>query len=94
MLTFREFAQSLEGDERKKALEVVRKGMNLKVDGNFWDGFLSLCGDPEGMAALLSTSGENVTGMGGRIGDLKKEISEKDAGSSKKDKIIKTGDEV
>lgn len=93
MLTFREFTQSLEEDDRKKALEVVRKGMNLDAD-DFWDGFLSLCGNVEGMSALLGAPREIITGLGGRIRELKGEIEEKDSDMSKKDKIIKTGNET
>jgi len=91
MRTFREFRESLDDEDRKKALELVRKGMNLKVE-DFWDSFLSLCGDPEGMAALLGTSREAVTGMGGRLKELRGEIKEKDSSSGKRNKVIKTGD--
>lgn len=94
MITFREFKESLDKDDRKKAINVVRKGMNLKSDGDFWDGFLSLCGDAEGMSALLGASLENVTGLGGRIRALKGEIEEKDSATSKRNKMIKTGDET
>jgi hypothetical protein len=93
MFTFREFTQSLEEDDRKKALEVVRKGMNLDSD-DFWDGFLSLCGNVEGMSALLGAPREIITGLGGKIRELKGEIEEKDSDMSKKDKIIKTGNET
>lgn len=92
MLTFREFKESLGKDDRKKALEVVRKGINLNSDGDFWDMFLSLCGDPEGMSALLGTSRETITGLGGRVRDLIKEIRDKDSSETKRKKVIKTGD--
>jgi hypothetical protein len=92
MRTFSEFAQSLDGEDKKSAINVVRKGMNASDD--FWDIFLSLCGDSEGMSALIGSSKENITGMGGRIRDLMREIEEKDSSSSKKNKMIKTGSET
>lgn len=92
MQTFREFRESLNKDDRKKALEVVRKGLSLNADGDFWDMFLSLCGDPEGMSALLGTSRETVTGLGERLRGLIKEIRDKDSSESKRKKVIKTGD--
>jgi hypothetical protein len=92
MQTFREFRESLNKEDRKKALEVVRKGINLNSDVDFWGMFLSLCGDPEGMSALLGTSRETITGLGGKVRDLVKEIQNKDSSDAKRKKVIKTGD--
>jgi hypothetical protein len=94
MLTFKEFKESLDDDEIKKTMEVVRKGMNLQGSGDFWDDFLSLCGNVEGMTALLGCPRESVTGLGGRIRFMKSRIEEQDSKSSGKDKMLKTGDKV
>lgn len=94
MQTFREFRESLDKEDRKKALEVVRKGLNIDSEGYFWDMFLSLCGDPEGMSTLLGTSRESVTGLGGRIRGLIEEIRDKESSETKRKKVIKTGDKT
>jgi hypothetical protein len=91
MLSFRQFRESAEKDD-KKATEVVRKGMDLGDD--FWDDFLSLCGNAEGMADLLGAPREKVTALGGRVRGIMSEIKEKDSASSKRDKMIKTGDKT
>jgi hypothetical protein len=95
MLTFREFRDSESSKEEEKAQEVVRKGMNLQGDSDFWDDFLSLCANASGMAALLDVSVEKVTALGGRIGKMRKAIGEKDGHDAKKNsKLIKTGDKT
>lgn len=93
MITFREF-RDLDDKEDGKAMEVVRKGMNLTKDGDFWDMFLSLCGDPEGMAALLGTSREKITGMDGKVRGMMKKIMDRDSSAADRKKMIKTGDKT
>jgi hypothetical protein len=94
MLTFREFRDSEDEESKKKAIEVVRKGMNLGGDRDFWDDFLSLCGNVEGMSALLGAPREMVTSLGGRIGEMREEIGESSKETSKRDRMIKTGDKT
>jgi hypothetical protein len=88
MITFREFSGS-EEEGPEKAMAVVRKGINLRED--FWDDFLSLCGDAAGMAELLDVPREKITGLSGRIGRLKDKIKEKDS-TGVKDRLITTGE--
>ncbi|NBT58145.1 hypothetical protein EBT16_05110 [bacterium] len=90
MFSFREFREK---KDETKALEVVMKGMNLQSDGDFWDGFLSLCGNADGMALLLDVPREKVTALAGRIGRLKGMIGDDD-NQATKDRLIKTGGEV
>ncbi|NBT59638.1 hypothetical protein EBT16_12725, partial [bacterium] len=78
MLTFREFRESEVEKEKEKALDVVRKGMNLQGDRDFWDDFLSLCGNSGGMAALLDVPREKITALGGRIGEMRRKVGEAD----------------
>lgn len=91
MITFREFRESEDDD---KVLDVVRKGMGLTKDGDFWEMFLSLCGDSEGMAALLGTSRDKVTGMGGKIRKMMKKVIDRDSSGDSRKKMIKTGDKI
>lgn len=90
MFSFREFREK---KDETKALEVVMKGMNLQIDGDFWDGFLSLCGNAEGMALLLDIPREKVTALAGRIGRLKGMIGDEEDQTTK-DRLIKTGDKT
>lgn len=91
MLTFREFKDSEEDRNEEKALKVVRKGINMQTSGDFWRDFLNLCGDSEGMAALLGVARDRVTGLSGRIERFMSMVEDSDS-SPKKDKMIKTGD--
>jgi len=91
MLTFREFKDSEDDINDERALKVVRKGINLQRSNDFWRDFLSLCGDSEGMAALLGVARDRVTGLSGRIERFRGMVEDSDS-SSKKDKMIKTGD--
>lgn len=94
MLTFREFRDAEDEREEEKALGVVRKGMNLQRSEDFWGDFLKVCGDSEGMAALLGVGRDRITGLSGRVERLKGMIVDKESKSSKKDRILKTGDQT
>ena len=89
MLTFKEFRDA--GDPRNddKALEVVRKGMNLDGE-DFWSNFLSLCGQADGMAALLGVPREKITALHGRVNEMIDRVGTTDKTKSK-DRLIKTG---
>lgn len=93
MLTFREFSESEKEKGEEKALEVVRKGMNLQRGSDFWEDLLHLCGNAEGMAALLEVPRDRITGLAGRVSDLRKKIGEADDASPNK-KLMKTGSGV
>jgi hypothetical protein len=93
MLSFREYRDSEDEKDEEKALEVVRKGINLQTSGDFWGDFLRLCGDSEGMAALLGVARDRVTGLSGRVERLKGMVGDSDK-VAKKDRMIKTGDKT
>lgn len=91
MLTFKEFQEVSDEKDDEKAVEVVRKGMNLNK--YFWDDFLSLCSNSDGMAQLLGAPKDKITSLNQKINKIKDEIEKKDSSETKKrDKIIKTGD--
>ena len=94
MRTFKEFHESKEdSNEDEKALEVVRKGMNLQRGSDFWSDMISLCGNADGMASLLDVPKEKITGLASKINKLKNKIDSSDSESSK-DKLIKTGEKI
>lgn len=94
MLTFREFRESEDDRDDERALEVVRKGINLQRGNDFWEDFLRLCGDSEGMAALLGVARDRVTGLSGRVERLRGMVGDQESKKGKKDRIIKTGSDV
>jgi len=89
MLSFREFREFEEEKKEEKALDIIRKGMTLQRSKDFWSDFLNLCGNSEGMAALLDVPRDKVSGLSGKIERLKGTIVDSD--SKKNDRIIKTG---
>jgi hypothetical protein len=90
MFSFREFHEK---KDETKAIEVVMKGMNLQNDGDFWESFISLCGNADGMARLLDVPREKITAVAGRIGKFKEMISD-DSERTVKDRLIKTGEKL
>jgi len=93
MLSFSEYRDSTDDRDEEKALEIVRKGMNLQRGNDFWEDFLMVCGDSEGMAALLGVGRDKITGLSGRVERLKGMVSDGES-VAKKDKMIKTGDKT
>jgi hypothetical protein len=92
MLTFREFRESEDSKSDEKALEIVRKGMNLQRGDDFWSDLISLLGNAEGMSSLLGVQKEKITGLASKINKLKSKINTKD--TKIKDKLVKTGDKI
>lgn len=92
--TFGNFLNLIENKNSKK-LDAIRSGNNIRNPncGNFWDDFIHLCGNAEGMAELLDVPKEKVTGWAGRISDSKKEVENQDSNKvNKKNRIIKNGE--
>lgn len=75
-----------------RAVEVVRAGLNIGDD--FWDNFIQVIGNPDGVADLLDIPKEKVTGWAPRIQKVIDQVSHHDDESSKeeKSKMLSTGD--
>jgi hypothetical protein len=82
------------GDDGK-SIEIIRKGLFFnKKDYNFWEDFVSLCGNADAMSELLDVPREKITGWAGRIRKLideTKNSSQEQDDLSKKSKMISTG---
>lgn len=79
----------------KKILNIIRSGNNLKKPdcGNFWDDFISLCGNADAMSELLNVPKERVTSWSGIIDKFRQQADQEDADKSqKKHRIIKNGE--
>lgn len=90
MINFKEYEEII---DNQKSLEIIRKGIDLQRGSDFWEDFLSLCGNADGMSQLLGVPKEKVTSWFGKINKLKSEIGPNKVDKTK-DRIIKTGDKV
>lgn len=80
-----------------QALTAVRSGENLHDDGesSFWDEFISLCSNREGMAELLDVSPDKVSNWPARIKEYLEEMKKKtieNPNEPEETEMIPTGD--
>lgn len=52
----------LDSGEESRASQIIRQGKNLRKEGetSFWDDFISICNDAQGLAELLNVSEQEV----------------------------------
>jgi hypothetical protein len=67
-----------------KAVEVIRAGLNISED--FWDNFIQVIGNPDGVADLLGVSKENVSSWSGRIKSIMDQVDQHDDEKSREEK--------
>ena len=97
MKTFSEYmdsAKSLFGDNKDtQAKAVIRSGINLRPD--FWDDFMSITNDAEGVSQLLDVPKEKVANWASLIKDALEDVdatdSEEKGGRSE---ILGTGEDI
>lgn len=79
--------------EEGRAAAVVRAGEALHGEGetSFWDEFVSLCRNSEGMASLLGVSGEQVRRWPAKIREISDRLSYSRTEKEKKDEMLPTG---
>jgi len=84
--------------QESSAMKVVRAGMNLREDEDdmeFWNDFMQLCGDAEGMAELLGVKSAEVRRWTARIReniDKVREINSTNPEGEDNSKLMATGD--
>ena len=79
------------------ALEAMRNGRNLRKPncGDFWEDFITICNNPESVAALLGVSKENVTGWATKIREAQEKLDqEEDHSDKKRSEVLPTGDKL
>ena len=64
-------------DDNGKALEAIRNGLNLLPD--FWDDFLKVVNNSDGLASLLGVDAGQVTQWGEKVSNALKKIKDTDA---------------
>lgn len=67
---------NLHENENTPAMQVIRTGLNIRED--FWDDFISIANNPEGLADLLQVSPERITAWGGLIQENLDKVKEAD----------------
>jgi len=97
MRTFKEYmdtAKSLYGDNKDtQAKAVVRAGINLRPD--FWDDFMSITNDAEGISELLDVPKEKVANWASRIKDMLEDVDETDSEEKGgRSEIMGTGEDI
>lgn len=82
----------LDGAEESKAMRVVKHGKTLrgKEDGSFWEDFMNVCGDADGLSELLDVPTEKIATWQSKIKDL---LSKIDNEPGKKTTMVHTGTE-
>lgn len=78
-----------------KAMNAIRTGMNLRTKkecGNFWEDFLTVLNNRDGMAELLEVRPDQLSRWTSKIRDLLDKANKTDAESSDKKSIIPTGE--
>jgi hypothetical protein len=80
--------------EDEKAMSVIRTGLNLRKSdcGDFWDDFVTVCGNAEAMAALLDVPREKITSWAGKIHELIARVDGEDTTKTTKSEMLPTGD--
>lgn len=87
----------MDSGEESRGLKVIRTGLNLhqQKDNTFWEDFMQLCGDSEGMAELLKVKPAEVRRWANKIRDAIEQVKNTDStnpeGQDDK-KILPTGD--
>ena len=66
----------MDSGEDTKALQVIRAGNSLhkKDDRSFWEEFMELCANSQGMADLLNINSSIVTNWTSKIQELLKQV--------------------
>lgn len=87
----------MDSGEDTKALQVIRAGNSLhkKDDRSFWEEFMELCANSQGMADLLNINSSIVTNWTSKIQELLKQVDNIDQTQGNPDeekKVMPTGD--
>lgn len=83
--------------EEERALTVVRVGKDMHEEGEtpFWDEFISLCSNPDGLSELFGVSKEKIRSWPAKIREMLTKLDHHTAESPSekpKTEVIPTGD--
>lgn len=106
MVSFRQLSEYIEkakfsplmgGAEDSAAINVIKSGKDLRKEDEpqFWDDFITLCSNADGLADLLDVSPEKIRSWPAKIKEMLEKLEKHTAESpkEKEDKeVIPTGD--
>lgn len=99
-LSFSKLLENMQKDTEqteRHAKEAVRAGLNLRSAdcGSFWDDFIQVCGNTQGMAELLGVPTHQISRWGSRIRDYVTKVNREETEQNKDGKavMISTGDD-
>jgi hypothetical protein len=75
---FSAFVKNQENLDKEK---IIRKGLNITKEGNFWDYFIKICDDSNALSKLLNVPKEKITSWAGEIRNVIQEVKNKDSKS-------------
>ena len=83
----------MDSGEESKATHVVQAGLNLRNDHSFWDDFIQLCSNTEGLSQLLGVPREAVVSWASKIRTAldKAELQNQHDSQPRKDEMLPTG---
>lgn len=87
----------MDSGENSKASQALRSGKNLRKEDErpFWDEFMELCSNSDGLADLLGVDSSQVIGWPSRIRELLQQIDDHDQSRGDADEekqVLPTGD--
>jgi len=87
----------MDSGEDSKSMQIIRAGKNLRKDDErpFWDEFMELCSNSEGMAELLGVDSSKVIAWPTRIREIMDKIQghDQESGDNPEDtSVVPTGD--
>jgi Sec7-like guanine-nucleotide exchange factor len=102
MLSFDQLLEQLEKSPlmdsglESKGMQVVRKGLSLrnKDDNSFWDDFIQICSNTDGLAELLNVKKEVISSWTAKVKEAIASIEKHDQQtntSQEDDKLMPTG---
>lgn len=78
-----------------KSMNVIRTGLNLRSKqecGNFWDDFLQVCNNSDGMAELLEVRPDQIAKWTSKVRDMLDKATGSDSQGDGKKEMLPTGD--
>lgn len=75
------FSVFYENQETLDQEKIIRKGLNIRKEGDFWDDFIQICNDSNSLSKLLNIPKEKITSWSGKIRSMIQEVKKKDAES-------------
>lgn len=77
-----------------KGMEVIRTGNTLRGKsecGNFWEDFITICNDSQGLSELLGARSQEVQQWANKVREAREKVERADSQADKKNTMMPTG---